>query len=92
MDGYRGNTILEAKCVEKPLESPYVPGSSCYERVRERVLNDVRDELRRIRIIIDSKSTPFERIEFITNSPEAKKLFEQLLREFQLPGEVQIRS
>ncbi len=92
IDGFRGTTILEAKHVEKPLSSPFVPGSSCWEPLRRKILNDVRDELRRARSIIESRSTPFTSIEMITNHPEAKRLFEELLREAKVPGNVRLEQ
>ncbi|MGD9720779.1 MAG: hypothetical protein AB7O59_13905 [Pirellulales bacterium] len=91
IDGYRGQTILEAKHVGKPLESPYVLGSSCPDPVRNEIAAGVRDELRRVRIIIESEETPFKSVEIITNSEEAKAYFEGLLREMQVPGTVQLR-
>jgi hypothetical protein len=90
IDGYRGSTILEAKHVGKTNSSPYVPGSSAHEKVRAKVLNDSREELRRIRVIIESGTTPFKSVEIITNSPEAKKLFEGLLKESRVPGTVRL--
>jgi hypothetical protein len=92
IDGYRGSTILEAKHVDKPASSPYVPGSSCLDKVRSKVLKDTRDELRRVRAVIESGSTPFTSVEIITNSPEAKKLFEGMLKEMSLPGTVRLES
>lgn len=50
----------------------------------------VRSELARTRTIIDSGSTPFKKIEIITNSPEAKAFFEGLLKEMRVPGNVRI--
>jgi hypothetical protein len=88
IDGYRGSTILEAKHVAKPTESPYVPDSLCPDAVRKKVLNDVREELNRARAIIESGTTPFTSVEIITNSPEAKKAFEAMLREASVPGTV----
>lgn len=90
VDGYRGTTILEAKHVGDVKSSPYVPGSSCYEPVRSKALNDVRGELRRVRTIIRSGETPFKSIEIITNTPESKALFEGMLKEAGVPGTVRL--
>jgi hypothetical protein len=90
IDGYRGSTILEAKHVGKPKSSPYVAGSSSHEKVRAKVLGDTREELRRVRTIIESGATPFKSIEIITNSTESKKLFEGLLKESRVPGTVRL--
>jgi hypothetical protein len=91
IDGYRGETILEAKHVGKPKESPFVPGSSCPEHVREEIVAQIRDELRRARAIIESDATPFMSLEVITNSEEAKVFFEGLLDEMRVPGTVQLK-
>ena len=90
IDGYRGSTILEAKHVGKPRTSPYVPGSSCPEAVRSKILHETRDELDRARKIVRSGSTPFKSIEVITNSPDAKRFFEGLLKEMRVPGKVRV--
>jgi hypothetical protein len=88
IDGYRGSTILEAKHVGKASDSPYIPGSSCPEPVRAKILAKTREELRKVRTIIESGSTPFKSVEVITNSPEAKRLFEAMLKESRVPGTV----
>lgn len=92
VDGFRGSTILEAKHVGKPNDSPYVPGSSCPDKVRAEILEDVRDELRRARTIIESGSTPFQSVEIITNSSESKALFEGMLQELSVPGTVRLEQ
>jgi hypothetical protein len=90
IDGYRGSTILEAKHVGNAASSPYVPGSSCPQAVRDRIVNGVRSELARARTIPASGDTPFKNIEIITNSPQAKEFFEGLLKEMRVPGNVRI--
>ncbi len=90
IDGYRGSTILEAKHVDKPNSSPYVPGSTCPEKVRAKILTDTRDRLKKAATIIKSGSTPFKSIEIITNTAGSKALFESLLREIGLHGTVRV--
>ena len=90
IDGYQGGTILEAKHVGKANDSPYIPGSSCPEPVRRKILAKAREELRKVRTIIESGSTPFKSLEVITNSPEAKRLFETMLKESRVPGIVRL--
>jgi hypothetical protein len=90
IDGYRGSTILEAKHVDKPNSSPYVPGSTCPAPVRASILADTRDRLKKAATIIRSGSTPFKSIEIVTNTPESKALFEKMLREIGLPGTVRV--
>jgi hypothetical protein len=88
IDGYRGSTILEAKHVGNVRTSPYVPGSSCPEAVRAEIAERIRRQLRKVRTIVESGSTPFKDVEIITNSPRAKKFFEGLLKEVGAPGRV----
>lgn len=88
IDGFRDTTILEVKHVGKSVKSPFVPGSTCHEPVRNNVLFEVRSELARFRTIISSRETPFQKIQIITNSTEAKMLFERLLKESKVPGDV----
>jgi hypothetical protein len=90
IDGYDGTTILEAKHVGDAMSSPYVPGSKCFEPVREEVLDEVRDELRRVKLIHEDRGNPFQRIEIITNHPAAKELFEKMLQEASLTGRVRL--
>jgi hypothetical protein len=90
IDGYQGTTIVEAKHVGDVKSSPYVPGSSCYEPVRTKALNDARDELQRVRTIIRSGETPFNSIEIITTTPESKALFERMLKESGVRGTVRL--
>ena len=90
IDGYRGSTILEAKYVDKPSSSPYVPGSTCPEKVRASILTDTRNRLNKAATIIKSGSTPFKSVEIITNTPGSKALFEKMLREIGLPGTVRL--
>jgi hypothetical protein len=91
IDGYRGSTILESKHVGDVKSSPYVPGSSCPDAVRAKVLKGSRDELQRIRKIIESGTTPFKSVEIITNTPESKTVFEKLLEESGVPGIVRLK-
>jgi hypothetical protein len=88
IDGYRGATILEAKHVGKPAISPYIPSSSCSDVARKIILDKMNAELQKARTIIESGATPFKSIEIITNSREAKSLFEEMLRQHSLPGSV----
>lgn len=90
IDGYRGATILEAKFAGNVKGSPYIPGSSCPPDVREAILDQARDGLKRLRTIIESGQTPFTSVEIITNTPEAKKLFETMLKEERVRGIVRL--
>ena len=90
IDGYGGSTILDAKHVRTPRSSPYVPGSTCPPAVREEVEDGVRNQLAKIRTIIESGSTPFKSIEIVTNDPQTKKYFERLLKEAGVRGKVRL--
>ena len=90
IDGHSGSTILEAKFAGKPSSSPFLPDSSTHPSVRRQILDKVRDELRRVRAIIESGETPFTEIEIITNTEAARPVFEGLLRELGLPGRVRV--
>ena len=88
IDGYRGTTILDAKHAGKLDKSPFVPGSSCPAPVRKKILDEVREELRRARVIIESGESPFTSVEIITNSRESQTLFQDMLKESRLTGTV----
>jgi hypothetical protein len=92
IDGYRGSKILEAKYAGNPKSSPYVPGSSCPDKLRAEILDGVREELRKAHTIIRSGETPFKSVEIITNSPESKKLFEKMLKESGVRGTVRLEQ
>jgi hypothetical protein len=90
IDGFRGSTILETKFIDNPSASPFVPGSSIPDTVRATILKKVRDELTRLHTVIRSGSTPFESVEIVTNSPEAKNLFQAMLKDLSVPGTVRV--
>ena len=90
IDGFRGTTILEAKFINKPLTSPFVPGLSIPDSIRAEIMKKVRDELKRVSTVIKSEATPFKSLEIITNSPEAKTNFESMLKELSVPGTVRL--
>jgi hypothetical protein len=46
--------------------------------------------LKKIRTIIESNTTPFKSVEIITNSAEAKKNFDAMLKELSVPGTVRL--
>ena len=91
IDGFRGTTILEAKFINKPLASPFVPGSSIPDSIRAKIMTKVRGELTKIHSLIKSDATPFKAVEIITISPEAKINFETMLKELSVPGTVRLK-
>jgi hypothetical protein len=92
IDGYLEPTILEAKHVGNSARSPFVSGSGAPGYSREGILGKVDDEFRRMRMILDDTSNPFNNVEVITNNTDAKALFEQMLRARNLPPNVRIEK
>lgn len=92
IDGYRHRTILEAKYVNNPDRSPYIPNSQIPTFIRQKILKQIRDEFQRLANVIKDPITPFESLEVITNHLEAKALFEELLQEFNIVSNVVIRE
>ncbi len=60
-------------------------GSDAPDFIRQGILDQVDDEFRRIRSILDDPSNPFDNVEVITNNDTARRLFEQMLRSRRLP-------
>lgn len=50
------------------------------------------DEFQRIANVINDPDNPFESLEIITNHPEAKAFFEELLQQLNIPASVVIRE
>ena len=92
IDGFRGVVILDAKHAGNQLRSPFIPGSKIDPRIRKLILDQQRDELRRVRKILEDPSNPFRRLEIITNNRDAKRLFESLMRQEGVHGHVVIRK
>lgn len=90
IDGYDGTTILEAKHVEKSSISPYIPTSNIPQQIRDSILAEIRDQMNRLKAIIESGETPFQRVEIITNTEESKAFFQGMLRECGVPGSVRL--
>jgi hypothetical protein len=90
IDGYRDTIVLEAKHVSKASKSPYVPGSTIRQDIREMILKKARRDLAKVRTILKSGETPFKSVEVVTNLPEAKSAFEAMLKELSVPGTVRL--
>ncbi|WP_145263121.1 restriction endonuclease fold toxin-2 domain-containing protein [Planctomycetes bacterium Pan216] len=88
VDGLDGTTIIEAKHVNKPKISPYIPYSEAFEMVRGKVLGGTESELVRMKAAILDESTPLVRVVLKTNINEAKPVFDRLFSELAIPGEV----
>lgn len=88
IDGYRDRTILEAKYINDPDRSPYIPSSKIPDFIRQKIVKQMRDEFQRIGNVINDPDNPFDSLEIITNHPEAKAFFEKLLLDFNIPASV----
>ncbi|QRN98349.1 hypothetical protein JRI60_04610 [Archangium violaceum] len=93
-DGVRKSdaTLMEAKHVETPERSPFIPGSKCNERIRLLVKEELTDEFRRYAAVIKDPNTPAVALEVITNDARAVPLFQSLLDLFGIPGRVVVRG
>ncbi|WP_146210212.1 restriction endonuclease fold toxin-2 domain-containing protein [Vitiosangium sp. GDMCC 1.1324] len=92
-DGARAGDahLLEVKHVDNPATSPYVPGSTCNEKVRGIVRAELLSQLRRYAAVILDPATPVVALELITNEARALPYFEALLVEAEVPGRVVVR-
>jgi hypothetical protein len=83
--------LLEVKHVTSPDSSPYIPGSSCPEPIRQRVREELVQQLHRYAAIIRDPATPAVGLELITNDARAASFFEALLSELGVQGRVVTR-
>lgn len=92
-DGVDRNTgkVLESKFIGNPSTSPFIPGSSAPQFLRDKITNEIRGEFQRYADIIKNADTPMTQLEVITNNPAATEFFEKLLREFDIPATVIVK-
>ena len=88
VDGIANTTILEAKFIGKPRSSPFIPGSSIADPIRQKILIAVEDEFSRMQKIINDPSAPFLSVRIITNDSAANPYFQSLLDKYNLHGEI----
>lgn len=81
---------VDAKFVGTPAASPFVPGSTIPDIVRESVLAGQEGEFARYAAVIADESNPLIGLRIITNYGGAAPYFEQLLARFAIPGEVAV--
>jgi hypothetical protein len=92
-DGIEVKTIvLEAKKIVTPERSPFISTSRIEPRLREIINAKVRDEFRRLAIIMRDEGNPLTSVRIIISDAQAKPFFESLLRDYQLPGDVVVRN
>jgi hypothetical protein len=90
-DGIEAQTVLEAKLIVKPEQSPFIFGSRCPDFVRESAEGQVRDEFERIKEILLDDRNPLTSVRIITNEERAIPFFTGLLEEYNLRGAVVVR-
>ena len=82
---------MEAKYIGNPEASPYIPGSTAPQFIRDQIIGQFRDELKRYGDIIADPNNPLTKLDVIINNQGAKEFIESLLREFNIPGQVIIK-
>lgn len=90
IDGWEGRTIIEMKFVDNPERSPYVPGSKAPDFLRVEVEEKLRGEFERLAKILADPAVPFRAVAVRTNADGARTLFESLMREYNVPGRVEV--
>jgi hypothetical protein len=80
----------EAKHIAKPDKSPYVPGSSAPQFLRERAMREFDDELIRYRAVIEDSRTPVRGLEIVTNNQQAADEFLRRMKALNVPGHVRV--
>lgn len=92
-DGIEGKTVvLEAKRIVNPERSPFIPISRIDVRLREIIIVKVKDEFRRLGVIMRDEGNPLTSVRVIISDAQAKPFFESLLRDLQIPGEVVVKD
>lgn len=92
-DGIEGKTvILEAKKIVTPERSPFIASSKTDTRIRKIIVAKVRDEFRRLGIIMLDEGNPLTSVRIIISDVQAKPFFETLLHDYKLPGEVVVKE
>ncbi|MFF5104364.1 polymorphic toxin-type HINT domain-containing protein [Streptomyces sp. NPDC000134] len=92
-DGFDGNTgeLLDAKFIEKPGRSPFIPGSGIPDFIRNKIAAKTGDEFRRYSAVINDPSNPLTGLRVITNHPGAVPYFQGLMQQHGIPGSVVVR-
>ncbi|WP_445405333.1 LysM peptidoglycan-binding domain-containing protein [Acinetobacter pittii] len=90
IDGYLGTTMLDAKFIEKPMNSPYVEGSKVPEFLRAKIMKEQQYEVQRYKTVIDDQTVPFKRLDILTNEPKAQQYFQNLMDQYNVPGTVKV--
>nr|WP_155071608.1 restriction endonuclease fold toxin-2 domain-containing protein [Streptomyces taklimakanensis] len=92
-DGFDRNTgeLLDAKFIEKPGRSPFIPGSGIPGFIRSKIAAKTDDEFRRYAAVINDPSNPLTGLRVITNHSGAVPYFQGLMQQHGIPGSVVVR-
>ncbi|NNJ03423.1 sugar-binding protein [Streptomyces sp. PKU-MA01144] len=92
-DGLDRNTgeLLDAKFIEKPGRSPFIPGSGIPDFIRSKITAKMDDEFSRYAAVINDPSNPLTGLRVITNHSGAVPYFQGLMQQHGIPGSVVVR-
>ncbi|MFI6104509.1 restriction endonuclease fold toxin-2 domain-containing protein [Streptomyces sp. NPDC051310] len=92
-DGFDSNTgdLIDAKFVDNPDRSPFIKDSKAPDFIRQKVDDEIDDEFRRYAAVIKDKNTPVSTLRIVTNDPRAVQYFQEKLRKYGIPGQVDVK-
>jgi len=92
-DGFDRDTgeLLDAKFIDKPGRSPFIPGSGIPDFIRSKIAAKTDDEFRRYAAVINDPSNPLTGLRVITNHSDAVPYFQGLMQQHGIPGSVVLR-
>ena len=78
----------ESKFVINAKSSPFIPGSSAPDFIRQKIVGVVDDEFARMAKIIADPSNPLRDVEVIVSDPAANPFFIDLMKKHGLNGRI----
>ena len=90
IDGYQGRTIVDPKHTRNIPRSPYILDSKAPQFLKDKTLEQERNQFRKTKDIIENPDNPFDRLEVRVNDKAIVPYFESLLEEYDIPGEVKV--
>ena len=87
-DGISSSIVLDAKFVINAERSLFIRDSKFPDFLRARAEGRLRDEFERIGKVLHDNGNPLTSLRVITSDARAVPFFEQLMREYDIPGEV----
>ncbi|WP_158973169.1 ricin-type beta-trefoil lectin domain protein [Streptomyces griseus] len=87
-DGFDADTVelLDAKHVNTPGRSPFVPGGKVPDFIQAKIDKKLNDEFSRYAAVINDPDNPLTGLRVITNDPGAVPYFTDLMRQHGIPG------